>query len=65
MIVYDLKITKKAGKVTFSENGSWIYFSFCYFVFQINPQFKNFDPYNFSQGVEKVVFFQVFHVLKN
>jgi hypothetical protein len=36
---------KKAEKVAFSENGSWIYLSFCYFVSTFNPELKKkFDP---------------------
>jgi hypothetical protein len=35
---------------------------FIYLIRQININLKNFDPYNFSQGVKKVVFF---HALKN
>jgi hypothetical protein len=33
--IYDLKIIQKAGKETFSEKWSWIYFSFCYFAFHV------------------------------
>jgi hypothetical protein len=34
-IAYELKIIQKAGKDTFLEKWSWIYFSFCYFAFHV------------------------------
>jgi hypothetical protein len=41
-------------------------FCFSCILYSTSPfSFENFDPCNFSQGAEKVVFFQVFYAAKN